>query len=150
MLYIIKIQKIRQKSGVEKLGSTIDMYIFKNPKLKEESNIIKENFYKEYSNRNIHFNFKCEESKVGYIWIWTYLSPMEFSKDINSIEIEELFFTIYKEFFPNEVAYVNSEKELEGGYQNVFYYESKRHYFATCDNIAYDIKKIFRNYNDIK
>ncbi|KKM91018.1 hypothetical protein LCGC14_1232700 [marine sediment metagenome] len=80
----------------------------------------------------------------------TYLSPMEFTKYVNPIEIEELFFTIYKEFFPNEVAYVNSEKELEGGYQNIFYYERERHYFATWDNIAYDIKKIFRNYNELR
>ena len=134
------------------MTSTIDMYVFKNSRFKKEIKMIEERFYKKYSNRLevLDFVFKCDNPKVGYIWIYTYLSPTEFSKYVNPIEIEELFFTIYKDLFPNEVAYVNSEKELEGGYQNVFYYDNKRHYFSTMDNIAYDIMKIFRNYDELK
>ncbi len=132
------------------MGRTIDMYIFKSPKLKNEIKLIEEKFNKKYLNRLEIFNFwfKCDDPKVGYIRISTYLSTTESTKRLNPIEIEELFFTIYKELFPNEVAYVNSEEELEGGYQNVFYYENDRHYFASMENIAYDIMKIFRNYND--
>lgn len=137
---------------MERVGRTIDMYIFKNPKFKEEIKLIEEEVMKKYGNRLeiFNFDFNCKDSKVGYVWISTYLSPTESTPELDPIEIEELFFTIYKDFFPNEVAYLNSEGELEGGYQNVFYYENERHYFDTMDNIAYDIKKIFRNYNELR
>lgn len=137
---------------MKKLGRTIDMYIFKNPNFKEEIKLIEEKVLKQYGNRLeiFNFDFNCKNSKVGYIWISTYLSPTESTPELDPIEIEELFFTIYKEFFPNEVAYLNSEEELEAGYQNVFYYENKRHYFASMENIAYDIMKIFRNYSELR
>jgi len=106
------------------------------------------NFY-QGSNRleilNVEFEIK---DKVGYIEIETYLSEQEATKYTDPIQIEDFFFNIYKEFFPNEIAYVNSEEELEGGYQNVFYYEDDRHYFATIDNIFFDMRKMFNNYNE--
>ena len=107
---------------------------------------------KKYGNRLeiFNFDFNCKDSKVGYVWISTYLSPTENTPELDPIEIEGLLFTIYREFFPNEVAYLNFKGELEAGYRNVFYYENGRHYFDTIDNIAYDINEIFRNYNELR
>ena len=135
---------------MKKLGRTIDMYIFKNPNLKNEIKLIEKKFQEKYSKRLeiLNFDFRCKDPRVGYVLISTYLSPTELTERQNPLEIEELFFTIYKDLFPNEIAYVNSEEELEGGYQNIFYYENKRHYFASMENIAYDIKEMFEKYNE--
>ena len=145
------------------MGRTIHMYIFKNPKFEKEIQLIKETITKKYrhydllpnfyqgSNRleilNVSFEIK---DKVGYIEIDTYLSETEATKYTDPIQIEDFFFKIYKEFFPNEIAYVNSDEELEGGYQNVFYYENDRHYFASMEDISLEIIKMFRNYNDLR
>lgn len=128
------------------------MYIFKNPVFKEKIKLIEEKLREKYANRLdiLNFDFNCKDSKAGYIWISTYLSPTDITGKLDSIETEEIFFRIYQDFFPNEIAYLNSEEELEGGYQNVFYYEGKRHYFASMENIAYDIQKMFKNYNNKK
>lgn len=156
-------EKFKQKFGANCMGRTINMYIFKNPEFKKEFQVIKEKIKKKYSHYDVLPNFyqgsnRLEilnvefeiKDKVGYIEIETYLSEQEATKYTDPIQIEDFFFTIYKEFFPNEIAYVNSEEELKGGYRNIFYYENKRHYFATLDNIAYDIWKMFRNYNELR
>jgi hypothetical protein len=120
------------------LPKTIDMYIFKNPKFQEEIDKILTEISPYSKILNLHLEFKCTSPDLGYIWIWTYL-------DVPAIEIEQEFFRIYKNFFSNEIAYINSESELEGGYQNLFYYDNKRQFFF-MDNIAYDIIRMFKNY----
>ena len=54
---------------MEKVGRTIDMYIFKNPKFKEEIKLIEEKVMKKYGNRLeiFNFDFNCKDSKVGYV-----------------------------------------------------------------------------------
>lgn len=47
--------------------------------------------------------------------IWGYF-------DDDAMQKEELLYQIYLKFFPNEVDYVNTDAELDGGYNSVIYF----------------------------
>ncbi len=126
------------------MSRTISMYIFKSPKFREEFNEINKDIEQYISNGNLSFQF-VERGKIGNIIGWAYLNS---DNRYDNMEFERILFKIHSEFFPNEVAYISSEGELEDGYQNLIYNNGKRVYIGMWDDFSHWIRKMFQKYDE--